>query len=125
MVMITMILLTSANRHLLLFCAVHLFVVHSREFVAFVCICLSVSQLCICLLKDYRGPLRTPQIGEWWLCCVSTWDPENRCDDEEYWGEVLADANTEGKFHLQDLEEADVPEYVSLDRFTFIVVCVC
>ena len=59
------------------------------------------------------------------MCCVSTYEPDNRVDDEEYWGEVLADANAEGKFRLQDLEEADVPEDVSLDRFTFIVVCVC
>ena len=55
LVMALIILLTIANRQVFLFCAVHMFVVHSREFVAFVFICLSVSQLCICLLKATAG----------------------------------------------------------------------
>ena len=56
---------------------------------------------------------------------VSTYDPDDLCEDEEYYGEVLTDANAEGLFRLQDLEEAAGPEDVSLDRFTLIVVCVC
>ena len=65
-----------------------------------------------------------PKVGQWWLLCTDEFDPESRCQDEEYYGCVEKDLGN-GTFEVQDLGEEAEPEQAKLNRsMTFVYVCV-
>ena len=74
-----------------------------------------------------QGP---PSRGEWRQLSVTDFDPNDRCEDEEYYGEVLsyemvpdlASGDNIMMFTCQDLGEEAGPEQVTLPRSYFAYV---
>ena len=59
-----------------------------------------------------------PQKGQWWLASVDEYDPNNRCEDEEYWAfihDVHPDEKTVDVFVLSD-EDIDLDEGIPYNR---------
>ena len=67
-----------------------------------------------------------PQKGQCWLASVDEYDPNNRCEDEEYWAlihDVHPDQQSVDVFVLSD-EDIDLDEGVLFNRRSSMYVLV-